>query len=87
MKKERKNIVQILTEFGWAFYQTATVKIDGKKHTAFAIEIYPQNFEGIKPAKYEDLSAEIKKNFKHVWEGKTHSEYAPEIRKNWVAAW
>lgn len=41
MKKERKNIVQILTEFGWAFYQTATVKIKGKKHTAFAIETYP----------------------------------------------
>jgi hypothetical protein len=87
MKKERKNMTLILSEYGWAYYQIGRVEIQGKNRTAFAIEENPWNYEGIKPAKYEDLSAEIKKNFKHVWEGKSHSEYAPEIHKNWVAAW
>ncbi len=87
MKKERKNMTLILSEFGWAYYQVCSIKIEGKKHTAYAIEENPWNYEGIKPRSYEELSAEIKKNFKHVCEGKTSCGYAPEIHKNWVAAW
>lgn len=87
MKKERKNIIQILDEFGWASYQVGSIKIEGKKHTAYAIEEYPWNLNRIKPAKYEGLVEGIKANFKHFWESKTSCEYAPEIKKNWVAAW
>ena len=87
MKKERKSMIEILDESGWAFFQTGRVKINGHKHLAYAIETYPQNIEGMKPAKYEELVAAIKRNFKNVWEGKTYCEYAPEIKKNLVAAW
>ena len=87
MKKERKNMTRILDEFGWASYQVGSIKIEGKKRTAYAIETYPQNLRGIKPAKYKELVKGIKANFKHIWEGKTSCEYAPEIHKNWVAAW
>lgn len=87
MKKQRKNITKILEEFGWANYDVGTVRINGKNHTAYAIEENPWNFQRIKPAKYKELVEGIKANFKHVWEDKTYCEYAPEIRHNWVAAW
>lgn len=86
--KKKKNLVELLNDFGWAFYQTGTLtEKSGKKHMAFAIETYPQNLRGIKPAKYDELSAAIKDNFKHVWEGKTRCEFASEIKKNWVSVW
>lgn len=86
--KKSKSLVELLTQNGWAFYQTGTLKDkEGKKHTAFAIETYPQNIEGIKPVKYDELSAAIKANFKHVLEGKAYCQYAPEIKKILVSVW
>lgn len=88
MKKSKISLVELLTKNGWAFYQTGYLKDkEGKKHTAFAIETYPQNIEGIKPVKYDELSAAIKANFNHVWEGKTYCQYTPEIKKTWVSVW
>lgn len=82
-----KNLCEIISQNGWAYFQSAYVKIQGHKHLAYALEKGSQKRAGVEPATLAELVGEIKKNYPHVWAGKTYSEYAPEIKKIWVAAW
>lgn len=63
MKKQRKNITKILEEFGWANYDVGTVRINGKNHTAYAIEENPWNFQRIKPCKVQGISRRYQGKF------------------------